>query len=825
MIKKRIIKLLSLTVFHCVLITMPGQANIVNSQKTPTTTENPRSVILFDNDWRFHRGAAQSAEFVHFDDSQWRKVDLPHDWSIEDLPGKNSPFDPGAVSQVSGGFTVGGTSWYRKSFDIPLEHRNKKISILFEGIYMNAECWLNGELLGNHPYGYTSFWYDISDKVKFGENNVLAVKVMNEGQNSRWYSGSGIYRHVWLSLTNPVHIAQWGVNITTPSVNNKQATVNVKTTIENSSEKRQTVNLINRIINSKGQEVSVTESNKSIDAKGNLEFDKDIQIKNPDLWSIESPLLYIAVNEIYIDGKLVDKKENTFGVRSISFDTENGFQLNGKTLKLKGGCVHHDNGPLGARAYDRAEERRVELLKASGYNAIRSSHNPPSPAFLDACDRLGMLVIDESFDMWRIANNPHDYHLYFDEWWQRDIESMVYRDRNHPSVIMWSIGNEIREMESPAVIAVSKMLGDYVRKLDPTRPVIAAVNALRPEKDPFFATLDVGGYNYATGGDHLKESIYSIDHLRVPDRIMMGTESYPLEAFQAWMDVIDNDFLIGDFVWTSFDYIGEASIGWRGYWQESNFYPWNLAYCGDLDICGWKRPQSFYRDALWKENQVSVFVKPQSPTFPENPNRQFWSKWHWHDVVADWNWTGFEDKPMEVTAYSSCETTELFLNGKSLGKKKTDRSTEFFATWEVPYAPGELKVVGYKGKKAVASNILKTSGETSSINIIPDRREILSNNQDLSYVTIELTDKDGNRNPKDNRLLSFEIEGEGTIVGVGNANPMSVESCQLPQRNAWQGKCLVVIKSTDKPGPIKLKVKANQLSTTETIIITKQSLF
>ena len=556
--------------------------------------------MLFDNNWTFHRGGAQGAESPTFDDSKWRQVDLPHDWSIEDLPGTNSPFDPDAISQVSGGFTVGGTGWYRKTFTLGEEQKNQQVWIQFDGVYMNAECWLNGELLGNHPYGYTSFLFDLNGKIKFGEPNVLAVKVMNEGQNSRWYTGSGIYRHVWLWISNPIGIVHWGTSITTPEVSEKQAVVKIQTSVENITDKEVKVDLMTRIVDSKGGEVASTKSSQTLKAKGNAAFDQSLSVANPLLWSVESPVLYTAINEVYVDLQKVEENVTPFGIRTISFSADKGFQLNGQIIKLKGGCVHHDNGPLGSKAYDRAEERRVELLKAAGYNAIRCAHNPPSPAFLDACDRLGMLVIDEAFDMWRLANNPYDYHLYFDEWWQKDIESMVLRDRNHPCIMMWSIGNEIRGMETPEVIKVARMLAGHIRQIEPTRPITAAVNSLRPQKDPFFATLNVGGYNYATGGDHQQQSIYAVDHARVSQRVMVGTESYPLEAFGAWMGVMDHDYVTGDFVWTAFDYIGEASIGWRGYWQESNFYPWNLAYCGDIDICGWKRPQSYYRDALWK---------------------------------------------------------------------------------------------------------------------------------------------------------------------------------------------------------------------------------
>jgi beta-galactosidase len=383
---------------------------------------------------------------------------------------------------------------------------------------------------------------------------------------------------------------------------------------------------------------------------------------------------------------------------------------------------------------------------------------------------------------------------------------------------MWSIGNEIPDKNKPEVMQVAKMLGNYIRFIDPSRPVTSAVNDLKPDNDPYFATLDIAGYNYASSGDHMQKTIYASDHKRVPERIMVGTESYPLEAFGAWKDVINHPYVIGDFVWTAFDYIGEASIGWRGYPQEKNFFPWNLAYCGDIDICGWKRPQSYYRDALWNDNQLSVFVKPPVPSFEENPNRIFWSKWHWHDAVADWNWKGYENRPIQVNVYSSCEEVELFFNNKSLGKKKTDRSTEFIAKWEVPYQAGILNAVGYKSKKQVNSATLQTAGEVSVIKLTTDRKRIKADGQDLSYITVELTDASGNRNPKAENLVSFEIEGPATIVGVGNANPISLESYQQLKRKVWHGRCLVIIKSENQPGDILLKASSNGLNTREITI-------
>ena len=763
---------------------------------------------LFDSDWRFHRGGAQGAENPDFNDSQWRKTDLPHDWSIEDLPGTNSPFSKNAISQVSGGFTTGGTGWYRKKFMIPGTLNDKHYRILFEGVYMNTEVWLNGSYLGGHPYGYSSFWFEITDKLKAGEENVLCVKVKNEGENSRWYSGSGIYRHVWLQVLPVVHTGTWGTYITTPQVSEKEALVNIRTSIINESKEIRKIKLVTRILDGQEQEKSIIETDTQLETGKSTIISHEAKLINPVLWSPDSPGLYTAVSDIYEGGTLIDQTVTIFGIRSISFDAVNGFRLNGKTINLKGGCVHHDNGPLGARAYDRAEERRVELLKASGYNAIRCSHNPPSPAFLGACDRLGMLVIDEAFDMWNEQKNPYDYHLFFDKWWKKDIENMILRDRNHPSVILWSIGNEIPGRHRPDVAELAGVLSSFVKSIDTTRPVTSAVNDLKPDKDPYFAALDIAGYNYASGGDHNQQAIYVRDHNRVPGRIMIGTESYPLEAFSSWMDVIDNPYVIGDFVWTAFDYIGEASIGWRGYMQKQDFFPWNLAFCGDIDICGWKRPQSYYRDALWKENQISVWVTPPVPSFDLNPVRESWSKWHWLDAADDWNWKGNEGKSLEVNVYSSCEQAELFLNGRSLGRKPTNRSTKYMASWQVPYQPGTLKAIGYNGKKQVMISELRTASDPSIIKINADRSEIKADGQDLSFVTVELTDANGIRNPKAENPVSFSIEGPGTIIAVGNANPVSIESYQVPSRKAWHGRCLVIVKSEAKAGKIVLKASS-----------------
>jgi len=803
-----------------IFIMMMGCENSkIDRQNLFASQEGPRNTILFDDQWKFYLGDTTGAEQISFDDGDWRTVDLPHDWSIEDIPGTGSPLDPDAVGGIDMGYFRGGTGWYRKEFSVPRNLSGKKFFIQFDGVYMNADIWLNGNHLGNHPYGYTSFWYDITEGINFGGQNTLAVRVRNEGRNTRWYSGSGIYRHVWLTVTDQIHVVPWGISVVSEEISTDQSTVIISTEISNSSGKTAILTLKTEILDKEGVGVAGREDKITLEGGARKTIDQDITVEFPELWGIESPVLYTAVTRIESErAQALDRIETHFGIRSIRFSTE-GFFLNGENILIKGGCMHHDNGPLGAAAFDRAEERRVELMKASGFNSIRCAHNPPSPAFLDACDRLGVLVIDEAFDMWEREKNPQDYHLYFNDWWQEDLKSMILRDRDHPSIIMWSIGNEIPERGQPEGAVTAKMLTAFIHELEPTRPVTSAVNGMGPDKDPFFAELDVAGYNYAFNGYDERQSIFRIDHARLPDRIMHCSESFPLLAFGAWMDVVDNPFVFGDYVWTGYDYLGEASIGWRGYLHEGSFYPWNHAFCGDIDICGWKRPQSYYRNVLWNSGQIlSIFVKPPVPSFPENPNRIEWSKWHWQDVVDCWNWEGYEGKKMDVEVYSAYDEVELLLNGTSLGRKKTNRNTRWIAKWSLPYQPGKLEAVAYKDGIKADSHALVTANRPVGIELKPDRNSILADGQDLCYIQVELKDDQGQRNRTSTDLVSFEIEGPGIILAVGNSNPMSAESYRQPMRKAYQGRCLVIIRSKKEPGEILLRATGENLKPAEVAI-------
>lgn len=756
-----------------------------------------------NNDWLFHRGDINGAESPEFNDSDWQEIDIPHDWSIADIPGTASPFDSTVENGVASGFTRGGTGWYRKYFSLPETAKNKQVFIRFEGVYKNTDVWLNGEHLGNNFYGYTPFLFNITDKVVFDKDNVLAVQVKNTSVTCRWYSGSGIYRHVWLTIVDPLHFANNGVFITTPNISETESEVKVVATINNQSDNNQDANFKLIIKDEKNNTVAEGDKNFSIQPKTTLDVNQLLTLSDPVLWDLNNPHLYKVEAKITVNGELKDAIIENFGIRKITFDPENGFQLNGKTINLKGGCIHHDNGPLGARAYDRAEERKVELLKEAGFNAIRFAHNPPSNVILNTCDRLGILAINESFDVWNTQHFDNDYASVFFKLWRSDMEAMVKRDRNHPSIIMWSIGNEIKNTETPEVAAICDSLGTFVRNLDPTRPVTAGVHKISDEKDEFLSHLDVSGYNYS-------RKRYVSDHERHPDRIMYGSESYAIQAYDYWQDVLKYPWVIGDFVWTAFDYIGEASIGWRGYPQNQDFYPWNLAYCGDIDVFGLQRPQSYYRQTLWNKNPiVKVFVEPPVPTFPLNPEKASWSIWDWPDVVESWNFEGYELKELKVTAYSNCEEVELFINGRSLGKKPNTNKNMF--SWQVVYNAGELTAIAFKGGQKVDSFVLRTAEKPGEIILKADRENLKADGRDLCYIDIELVDEKGTINPKAENLINFTIEGSGKILAVGNSNPTSTESFHRPYRKAWQGKCQVIIQTLKQTGEIRLKAETDGL--------------
>lgn len=772
--------------------------------------------LCFDYDWRFDLGDPPFSRWSHADASNWRRVDLPHDWSIEFERAAANP------SGASGGFFPMGLGWYHKEFASLEVWHGKKVWIEFEGVYMNAEVWLNGHFIGRHPYGYTSFYYDLTPYLHFDSTpNQLRVFVDNAGQlNSRWYSGSGIYRHVWLMVGDPLHVAHWGIAVTTPEVSAERAVVQVRTLVENETGAANRTGVRSRIIAPTGEVVGVGDTLETLAPGERREFVQTVTVARPQLWSPTTPYLYRLETEVRVGDHIVDTLTTPFGIRSLLFDAKKGFQLNGQTLKLKGGCVHHDTGLLGAEAHDRAEERKVEVLKASGFNAVRCAHNPPSPAFLDACDRLGMLVVDEAFDCWRDGKNHYDYHVAFDDWWRRDLESMIQRDRNHPSVIMWSIGNEVQERARPEGVQVARQLADHVRALDPTRPVTAAINEPHNKSgiswsatEDVFATLEVCGYNY-------QRHQYAPDLELFPQRVVFGSESFPKEAFEYWMDVMEHEHVIGDFVWTSLDYLGESGIG-RVHFEGSQGpflgdYPWHHANCGDIDICGFKRPQSYYRDVLWGVGSpLYIAVHPPVPE-----GKTPWvTAWGWPDVWPNWNWPGREGQVFKVEVYSACEKVELFLNGKSLGTKPATFDEKFIAAFDVPYAPGSLRAVGYRGDQKAAECEIKTVGAPTQIRLTPDRNTLPAKRGDLSYVTVEIVDKDGCVHPGADQMITFALEGEGEIAAVGSSNPTSTERYRGNQRQTFRGRCLVVVKVNGKSGTLRLSAQADGLAGAETVIM------
>ncbi|MBN2807488.1 MAG: DUF4982 domain-containing protein [Prolixibacteraceae bacterium] len=761
----------------------------------------------FNDNWKFLLGDTIGAGSKDFDDNEWRSLELPHDWSIE---GKTDMDNP---TRGAGGYFPSGVGWYRKTFSIPEDWKNKKIAIYFEGVYMNAEVMINGKSLGVHPYGYTSFSYDLTSYLAFDKENILAVRVDNSQQmNSRWYSGSGIYRHVWLMVHNPVHVAHWETTITTPEVSSEMATVQVKTLIKNETENPQTVKVNIKLLDKNSKEAGIGETEIEMPARSEMEVHQTINVANPLLWNLDSPDLYQAKIQVMNGRKILDETTTNFGIRTIKYSTENGFQLNGKTVNMNGGCVHHDNGCLGAAAYNRAEERKIELLKKAGFNAVRTSHNPPSEAFLDACDRLGLLVMNESFDCWHISKNTYDYARFFDQWWQHDIEAMVKRDRNHPSIIMWSIGNEIPERKEPRAVETAKILVEAIKKIDDTRPITSAVVGWGNDWyvfDSLFAAHDVAGYNY-----HLNSA--PDDHQRVPSRIIVHTESYPNDAFANWKLVTNNNYVIGDFVWTAMDYLGESGIG-RWYYTgetpgehwEHEFFPWHGAYCGDIDLIGWRKPISHYRSMLYNDDKkLYMAVREPEPEGKEIKGT-WWSVW---PTWESWTWPGFEGKNIQVEVYSMYPKVKLYLDDKLIGEQATTIDQQFKATFTLPYATGQLKAVGVENDQEVESTTLQTAGQSALIKLNADRQDIKADGQDLSFVIVEITDKDGTIQPNADNLLEFTIEGEGTIVGVDNADLKDLDSYVGSSRKAFKGRALVVIKSTHHAGNIHLTVTSPGLT-------------
>jgi beta-galactosidase len=775
--------------------------------------------MRFNDDWKFVRSDIPGAGNYDFDDSGWRVVDLPHDWSIEDVPPKEGvrqvgPFSEESAGGISTGHVIGGTGWYRKSFTLARDDDNKIIKVLFDGVYMDSEVWINGVYLGRHPYGYTAFFYDLTDHLRpSGEKNVLAVRVNNEGSNSRWYSGSGIYRNVTLIRTAPVYIDIWGNYITTPVVSPSSSVVSVETRIINSTARDVNITAEVYIIDPAGETVSVSTKEIRTGPDEPVFVTQEMEVIDPRLWDTETPNLYTAVVQLKDGGRVIDRTLTRFGIRSIEFSPERGFLLNGKSTLLKGACIHHDNGPLGAAAFDHAEFRKVEIMKSNGFNAIRTAHNPFSTAFLEACDRLGMLVINEAFDHWQIPKNPNDYHRFFDDWWDKDMESMLLRDRNHPSVIIWSIGNEIKERADPDGLRTARMLKAKLRTLDRTRPVTQGVSEFwetpgRPweESAPVFDLLDVHGYNYMW--KHYEE-----DHEKYSHRIMIGTESFPMESFENWQMAEKHPYVIGDFVWTGMDYFGESGIG--NTWLDTDDisflppWPWFNAWCGDISVLGYKKPQMFYRDVVWRNSLIEMLVHAPVP----EGSTQVISRWGWPNEHKSWNWEGHEGTPLQVSVYTRAPRVRLELSGEVIGVKDVSEDTRLMATFDVPYRPGELVAVALDGETELARQVLRTAGEPFRLMIRAERDTIAASAGDLAYFNIEVVDENGLIVPNAEIAVEFILEGQGTLQAVGNGNPTGMKSFQQPRVLTYEGRCQLIVRSGHDPGEIVVYARSPEAVT------------
>lgn len=774
--------------------------------------------ISFNDGWKFHYG-----DLPHFPDTtlpadQWQDVDLPHDWSVV------LPFTKESPGGTATGYATGGTGWYMKTFTLSPDQSHKLISLYFEGSYMETEVWMNGRKVTYHPYGYTSFFCDITPYCSpAGTKNTLAVKVVNEGKNSRWYSGSGIYRNVWMQVTDKIHLDTWGIYITTPLVSKEKALVTISADLHNESESDIPAEILFRIYNANHKLVGdKMVSIKS--ASGTKEtVTQQVVIQQPDLWSVENPAMYSLEIELQAADGVKDKTITPFGIRSISFSAEKGFLLNGRPVKLKGGCLHHDNGLLGAAAIDRAEERKVELLKANGFNAVRCAHNPPSEKFLDACDRLGLLVIDEAFDHWQKAKNPDDYHRFFDKWNETDFTSMVLRDRNHPSVIMWSIGNEIQERADTSGLRIEKNFRRLLNLYDPTRPMTLAVNDFwdNPhytwkDSERTFDQLDVGGYNYLWW-------IYESDHLQFPDRIIFGSESTPQERAINWDLVEKHPYVIGDFVWTAMDYLGETGIGHTTYvkeWKKGPHqlmeWPWFNAWCGDIDICGSKKPQAALRDVMWGNSKIEMMVHcPVPPGMVEKV-----SYWGWLDELPSWNWRGHENETLEVRVFTRYPSVRLYLNGKLTDEKPTSKDTtsRYIAIFKVKYEPGKLEAIAVENNMEKDRIAFETSSPPYKIHLQADKSVLRNSRNDLSFVQIELIDKKGRLVQDDDRQVDISLTGAGEIAAAGNASPTDMKSFRSLHPVTFRGKALAIVKPKGNTGNIRLTVGAKGLLE-ETIII------
>ena len=764
----------------------------------------------------------------------YRPVTLPHDAMIERA--RDAAVPEGAAS----GYFPGGGYEYRKSFSVPAEHRGKRIVVEFEGVYRDAMVYLNGTFAGQRPYGYSQFAVEADQLLRYGAENEIRVEARS-GQDSRWYTGAGLYRNTWLIVGDPVHLALDGVRITTPDIDADRAVVEVATLVENDTRSIRTVELHTEV---HGTGPAGQDTTRVTIAPGQPAVVRQrVYVRQPALWSVDSPNLYRCAVTLRDGDTDLDQGATTFGIRKLQLDPEHGLRLNGVPVKLRGACIHHDNGLLGAATIDRAEQRRVQLLKSAGFNAIRSSHHPLSTAMLDACDREGMLVLDETFDMWTSNKNPFDYALAFPTWWERDVEAMVAKDFNHPSVVMYSIGNEIPEVGSAAGALLGRRIAEKIRSLDPTRYLTNAVNGLlavmselrtlMPPQEgerginsllagmdeamnavgsselvtertaESFGVLDVAGMNYM-------ESRYLPDRERFPNRIILGTETFPTHIAELWRLVEENPQVIGDFTWTGWDYLGEAGIGRAQYATPDGPppalaapYPWLTAGCGDLDLTGHRRPASYYREIVFglrAEPYVAVWR-------PERHGQVFaGTPWAWSDTVASWSWPGFEGAPVTVEIYSAADEVELLVNGVSLGRAPAGPKARHRAEFETRYEPGELVAVAYRDGEETGRCALASAVGPVRIHATADRTDLRADGTDLAYLDLTLADAEGNLHNTADRVVRVELSGPAVLQGFGSANPAPEQPFAAAEQHTYDGRALAVVRPTG-PGAIRVTFK------------------
>ena len=741
------------------------------------TTSGMTKKQLFDFGWQFtHDGTTQT-------------VDLPHDWDIFEGPNAGK-----GATGTGGGWFEAGKGEYRKTFKTP---GDEIVKLHFEGVYQKAEVYVNGQKAGQHHYGYTPFTVDMTPYLyKDKRENEVIVKVDNSEQpNCRWYSGSGIYRHVWLETMPALHIAENGVFVTTPEVSADQARVQVDVTVQNESQADRNATVV----------VGSAQLMVAVKAGESKSVSTTFFVKDPRLWSPETPTLYETKVELKEAGNIIDNATAKYGIRTFSFDAENGFVLNGKKVLINGACVHHDDGVLGARAFDDAEIRKVRQMKEAGFNLIRTSHNPTTRAFLDACDSLGMLVIDEAFDGWRTQKNPYDYSTVIDSCFRQDIHAMVLRDRNHPSIISWSIGNEVIERKDIRVVYTARQMKQAIHELDTTRPVTEALCAWDSDweiYDPHAEVLDVAGYNYMIFK-------HASDHERDPKRIIWQTESYPRDAFSNWAVTHDFPYVVGDIVWTGLDYLGESAIGRYYYegerpgehWFDGGFPEWHGAYCGDVDITGWRKPISHYREMLWHKDTPLYMAVKEPDGYHGEIKTTMWSVW---PTWESWTWPGWEGKPVEVEVYTRQPEVKLYLDDQLIGTKQVSRDTEFKAVFSVPYKAGTLRAEA--GGESVT---LKTADEPARLRLTPDRTVMTADGQSLTFVTVEVLDKQGALVPEAAIPCEASVKGAGTLLAFASADLKDTEPYTSPRVKTWKGRALLVVRSMQKGGSVSVTIKSS----------------